>query len=102
MTRPSCRMIPFRMHTMDDTDKEIAKLEHELAQLERGTYKQAAGPRGIDVLAVAKAGFRRRIAGLKQRQIQAEPNAKPQQRRTGSDHTIMVVEDGLLLRLELR
>lgn len=55
---------------MDDMDKEIAKLEHELAQLERGTYKQAAGPRGIDVLAVAKAGFRRRIAGLKQRQAQ--------------------------------
>ena len=67
MTRPSCRMIPFRMHTVDDTDKEIAKLEHALAQLERGTYKEAAGPRGIDVLAVTKAGFRRRIAGLKQR-----------------------------------
>ena len=51
---------------MDDTDREIAKLKHALAQLERDTYKEAAGPRGIDVLAVTKAGFRRRIAGLKQ------------------------------------
>ena len=53
---------------MDDLDKQIAELEHALAQLERSTYKETAGPRGIDVLAVTKAGYRRRIAGLKQRQ----------------------------------
>ena len=54
-------------NAMVDMDKEIARLEHELAQLERGTT--AVG--GIDVLGVTKAGFRRRIAGLKQLQAQA-------------------------------
>ena len=52
---------------MEDMNKGIVRLEHELAQLERGT---TAGPGGIDVLAVTKAGFRRRIAGLKQLQAQ--------------------------------
>jgi CheY-like chemotaxis protein len=83
---------------MDDIDKEIAKLEHALAQLERGTYKEAAGPRGIDVLAVTKAGFRRRIAGLKQRQGSWVPSDRGGQ---VAEHTIMVVEDELLLRLDL-
>jgi hypothetical protein len=62
---------------MDDMDKEIAKLEHELAQLERGTYKQAAGPRGIDVLAVAKAGFRRRT------RIEATAGPRPRLTHSG-------------------
>ncbi len=54
-------------NAMEDMNKGIVRLEHELAQLERGT---TAGPGGIDVLAVTKAGFRRRIAGLKQLQAQ--------------------------------
>ena len=69
---------------MDDLDKQIAELEHALAQLERSTYKETAGPRGIDVLAVTKAGS----------SLQTAENSI-------LNKTIMVVEDELLLRLDL-
>ena len=53
---------------MDDLKRELSALEHSLAQLERGDlYKQRIGPKNVDVLAVVKAGYRRRIAGLRQR-----------------------------------
>ena len=56
---------------MDDLKRELIALEHSLAQLERGDlYKQWIGPKNVDVLALVKASYRRRIAGLKQRLAQ--------------------------------
>ena len=56
---------------MDDLQRELSALKHSLAQLERGDlYKQWAGPQNVDALANVKAGYRRRIAGLKQRLTQ--------------------------------
>ena len=53
---------------MDDLKRELNALEHALAQPERGDlYKQLIGPKNVDVLAVVKAGYRRKIAGLRQR-----------------------------------
>ena len=53
---------------MDDLKRELGALEHSLAQLERGgLYKQWIGQKNVDVLAVVKASYRRRIAGLRQR-----------------------------------
>jgi hypothetical protein len=53
---------------MHDLKRELSALEHSLAQLERGDhYKQWIGPKNVDVLAAVKAGYRRRIAGLRQR-----------------------------------
>jgi len=55
---------------MDDMQRELSVLKHILAQLERGDlYKQWAGPH-VDALAVVKASYRRKIAGLKQRLAQ--------------------------------
>lgn len=52
---------------MDDLEGELSALKHTLAQLERGElYKQWAAPH-VDALAVVKAGYRRKIAGLNQR-----------------------------------
>ena len=55
---------------MEDLKRELNALEHSLAQLERGElYKLRIGPKNVDVLAVVKASYRRRIAGLKQRLV---------------------------------
>ena len=56
---------------MDDLQRELSELKHSLAQLERGgLYMQWAAPLNVDALADVKAGYRRRIAGLKQRLTQ--------------------------------
>ncbi len=54
--------------SMHDLKRELSALEHGLVQLERGDlHKQGIGPKNVDVLAAVKAGYKRRIAGLKQR-----------------------------------
>ena len=53
---------------MDDLKRELNALKHSLAQLERGDLsKQRIDPKNVDVLAIVKAGYRRKIAGLRQR-----------------------------------
>ena len=53
---------------MDDLKRELSALKHSLAQLERGDLsKQQIDPKNVDVLAIVKAGYRRKIAGLRQR-----------------------------------
>jgi len=65
---------------MDDMQRELSVLKHILAQLERGDpYKQWAGPHA-DALAVVKAGYRRKIAGLNQRLAQISASSQINER----------------------
>jgi hypothetical protein len=58
---------------MENLERELRALKRRLAQLERGSFAilPVDGSRKVDVLAVVKASYRRRISALSQRLAQA-------------------------------